>query len=112
MILPLRNTTVHILVYVFPDAIVIIVNSTEALIVCWLCSKSFAIHSFNFPFFFFSCYAVSSLLCTGFSVVAASGGYSLVEVCGLLIAAVCEAQALDCSSVQFQFSHSVVSDSL
>ena len=33
-----------------------------------------------------------SLLCSGFSVVAASEGYSLVEVCGLLIAAACGAQ--------------------
>ena len=98
MILPLRNTTVHILVYVFPDAIVTIVNSTEVLIVCWLCSKSFAIHSFNFPFFFFF-----ATLCSGFSVVAASGGYSLVEVCRLLTAAACGAQALDCT-VQFRFS--------
>ena len=66
MILPLRNTTVHILLYGFPDAMVITANSTGALIVCWLCSKSFVIHSFNFPFYFFAvlclCYCAWAFL--------------------------------------------------
>lgn len=45
MILPLRYATVNISVYLFPDALVIIVNPHRALIVC--CVLSFAIHSFN-----------------------------------------------------------------
>ena len=43
-----------------------------------------------FLFFFFKMYlfmaVVSLLLHTGFPLVAASGGYSLVAVCGLLMA--------------------------
>ena len=66
MILPLRNTIVHILLYVCPDAIVKIVNFTGVLIVFWLCSKSFVIHSFNFPFYFFAvlclCYCAWAFL--------------------------------------------------
>ena len=46
---------------------------------------------------------MSLLLCMGFSAVAASGGYSLVEVRGHLIAAACGAEALGCT-VWFSFS--------
>ena len=42
--------------------------------------------------FIFGC-AGSSLLCEGLSLVAASRGYSLVVVCGLLIFSSCRAQA-------------------
>ena len=154
MILPLRNTIVHILLYVCPDAIVIIVNFTGVLIVCWLCSKSFVIHSFFFFFFFLFFFFICSEFChtlkwkgLGFTCLPHPDPTSLsftlsiflfifllccvfVTVHGLfwscskwgllssrgMWASHCSSLrsrgARVHSSVQFQFSHSVLSDSL